>query len=190
MMNHRLQSQRSRHEQGSVLLVTMVFLLLFAIVATAVFRGSQTSVQAVGNMQWRTEAINASNQAVANVLSDYEGFIKPALTRGLDEKLVETKGTFGSDVNGDGKPDIDVKVTDVKCSYVAPVKFEDLDAEKEEDLQCFGSSTNQMGEPPSICSEVQFSVELEATDPVTAANVQIEQGVGVRVSSVADVCNF
>ena len=33
----------------------------------------------------------------------------------------------------------------------------------------------------------QFAIELTATDPVSAANVQIEQGVGVRVTGV-DVC--
>lgn len=170
-----------------MLLVTMVFLLLFAIVATAVFRGSQTSVQAVGNMQWRTEAINASNEVVANILSDYKGFIQPALTRGMNAPGAPN-AAFSSDVNGDGKPDINVNVTNVQCSHVAPVKWEDLDVENFEDRQCFGSSTNQMGEPPSSCSEVQFFVELTAEDPVSEANVQIEQGVGVRVSSVADVC--
>lgn len=189
MMNPRLRQPRSHRQHGSVLLVTMVFLLLFAVVATAVFRGSQTSVQAVGNMQWRTEAINVSNEMMANILSDYEGFIKPVLTGGL-QALSTEKTTLTADVNGDNKPDITVKVTDVKCSYVAPVKWEDLDAEKAEDLQCFGSSNNQMGTAPSLCSEVQFSVEAQATDPVSAADVRIEQGVGVRVSSVADVCNF
>ena len=188
-MKPRLQ-QRSGKQQGSVLLVTMVFLLLFAIVATAVFRGSQTSVQAVGNMQWRTEAINASNEAVANILSDYDGFIQPALTHGLNGPGAPTATSFSTDVNGDGKADIAVNVDKVECNYVAPVKWEDLDEEKKEDQQCFGSSANQMGEPPAICSEVQFSVALTATDTVSAANVQIEQGVGVRVNSVTDVCDF
>jgi hypothetical protein len=188
MMNSYPQ-QPPGQQQGSVLLVTMVFLLLFAIVATAVFRGSQTSVQAVGNMQWRTEAINATNEVVANILSDYAGFIQPALTHGMNGPGAPS-GAFSSDVNGDGNPDISVNVTNLECNYVAPVKWEDLDEENPEDQQCFGSSANQMGEPPAVCSEVQFAVTLTATDTVSEANVQIEQGVGVRVNSVADVCNF
>lgn len=188
-MNPHLQPQRPGKQQGSVLLVTMVFLLLFAIIATAVFRGSQTSVQAVGNMQWRNEAINASNEVVANILSDYNGFIQPALTRGISGSGAPNTA-FSSDVNGDGQPDIAINVTKLDCNYVAPVKWEDLDEEKAEDQQCFGSSANQMGEPPAVCSEVQFAVELTAKDMVSAAEVEIEQGVGVRVNSVADVCNF
>lgn len=170
-----------------MLLVTMVFLLLFAIVATAVFRGSQTSVQAVGNMQWRTEAINASNEVVANILSDYDGFIQPALTRGMNAPGAPN-AAFSSDVNGDGKPDINVNVTNVQCSLVAPVRVEDLDDTNDEDLQCFGAGDMIKSEQLPSCYEVQFSVELTAEDPVSEANVQIEQGVGVRVSSVADVC--
>ena len=37
-------------------------LLVFAIMAAASFRGSLTSVQAIGNMQWRSEAITAALQ--------------------------------------------------------------------------------------------------------------------------------
>lgn len=185
MMNPRFQIRHSRQEQGSVLLVTMVFLLLFAIVATAVFRGSQTSVQAVGNMQWRTEAINATNEAVANILSDYDGFIQPALTRGMNAPGAPS-GAYSSDVNGDGKPDIAVKVDAVECGYVAEVKQEDLDPEKPEDLICMNSANMAS---TTFCSEVQFALTLTATDPVSEANVQIEQGVGVRVSGV-EVCKF
>lgn len=180
-----LQPQRSGNEQGLVLLITMVFLLLFAIVATAVFRGSQTSVQAVGNMQWRTEAVNASNEVVANILSDYAGFIQPALTRGL-MAAGAPGAAFYSDVNGDGKADILVTVDAIECSYVSAVKQEDLDPDQPEDLACMNSANMNS---PTFCSEVQFSVLLTATDPVSAANVQMEQGVGVRVTGV-ELCKF
>lgn len=187
MMNSHIPHipQRSGNEQGSVLLVTMVFLLLFAIVATAVFRGTQTSVQAVGNMQWRTEAINASNEVVANILSDYDGFIQPALTRGMSAPGAPSR-EFSSDVNGDGKADVKVHVDAVECSYVAEVKQEDLDPDKAEDLVCMNSANMAS---TTFCSEVQFSVELTATDPVSSAKVQIEQGVGVRVTGV-EICKF
>jgi hypothetical protein len=184
MMKGRRQKQRSDTEQGVVLLVTMVFLLLFAIVAAAVFRGSQTSIQAVGNMQWRAEAVNASNEAVASILSDYKGFILPALTR--MNAAGRPIGTFFSDVNGDGKADILVNVDAVECNYVIEVKPDDLDPDKPEDLACMNSSN--LGST-SFCSEVQFFVTLTATDSVSAANVQMEQGVGVRVSSV-ELCKF
>jgi hypothetical protein len=182
MMNPCPQ-QRPGQQQGSVLLVTMVFLLLFAIVATAVFRGSQTSVLAVGNMQWRTEAINATNEVVANILSDYDGFIHPALTKGMTGPGAPN-AVFSSDVNGDGKTDINVNVDGVKCHYEAEVKPEDLDPDRPEDVVCMNSANMAA---TTFCSEVQFAIELTATDPVSEANVQIEQGVGVRVTGV-DVC--
>jgi hypothetical protein len=185
MRNAPFQLHRSGNEQGLVLLTTMVFLLLFAIVATTVFRGSLTSIQAVGNMQWRTEAVNASNEVVANILSDYAGFIQPALTYGL--MATGTTGTaFYSDVNGDGKADILVTVDAIECSYVSAVKQEDLNPDKPEDLACMNSANMHSS---TFCSEVQFAVLLNATDPVSAANVQMEQGIGVRVTGV-ELCKF
>lgn len=185
MMKCHRQKQRSDTEQGVVLLVTMVFLLLFAIVAAAVFRGSQTSIQALANMQWRAEAVNASNEVVALILSDYEGFILPALTRSMNTAGAPI-GTFFSDVNGDGKADILVNVDAVECDYVIEVKPDDLNPDKPEDLACMNST--HLGST-TFCSEVQFFVTLIATDSVSAAQVQMEQGVGVRVSSV-ELCKF
>jgi hypothetical protein len=183
-MKHQHKTVQRSKEQGSVLLVTMVFLLLFAIVATTVFRGSQTSVQAVGNMQWRTEAINASNEVVANILSD-NVFITNALTHGM-KSTASPNGKFSTDVNGDGTPDISVNIDSIVCSYFAEVKQEDLDPDNPADLACMNSGNMPAA---TFCSEVQFSVLLTATDPVSAASVQIEQGVGVRVSSV-ELCKF
>lgn len=177
-MNPHMQ-QRPGKEQGSVLLVTMVFLLLFAIVATSVFRGSQTSVQAVGNMQWRSEAIQAINEATASILSDFDGFIEPALTKGLSAPDAPS-GKFSSDVNGDGKADIAVNVDAVQCTNLVPVPVEDLDETNPEDIKCLGIG---------FCNEAQFFIQLTATDPVSSANVQIEQGVGVRVAD-ADLCKL
>lgn len=178
-MNEHFQSRRSVNEKGVVLLITMVFLLLFAIVAAAVFRGSITSIQAVGNMHWRTEAVNATHEAVAHVLSDYAGFIQPALTRGL--AAVDAKNaSFYSDVNGDGETDIVVIVNAIECNSMSEVRQEDIDPNKPEDLACLNSSNMNSS---TFCSEVQFSLMLTATDRLSEASVQMEQGIGVRVTN-------
>ena len=53
------RNMRAQGQRGSALLVAMILLLVFGVMAAATFRGSLTSAQAIGNMQWRGEAVTA-----------------------------------------------------------------------------------------------------------------------------------
>jgi len=182
-------------QNGSVLLVAMVFLILFGLIAASVYRGSVTSVQAIGNMQWRTESINAANDAIDKLLSDPATFTNAAA---MGAALAATPLTF--DVNGDGVSDVRIKFlndTGPECKRSVVIPSSDLDVDKPEDVACMASGslgntglgittdTGTEGVAPaaSLCSNVEWSLTMQAVDQVTNTTVNVVQGVGVRVSN-------
>lgn len=158
-------------ERGSVLLVTMVFLLIFGVVAASIFRGSQTSVQAIGNMQWRTQAIDAANLRIAELLST------PTV---LNTAL--STNTLPPDDLIDG---INVSVEELECTLSAEVDKDSLDPDNPQDVACINSELLLGG---SFCADVEFSLVVLASDPATGANVRVEQGAAARVVG-ASICN-
>lgn len=160
-----------RSERGSVLLVTMVFLLIFGVIAASIFRSSQTSVQAIGNMQWRTQAIDAANLYIARILSTPTD-INNALTLDL----------FPADSIIDG---ITVSTDDFDCTFTQRLETENIDPDNSDELACLNSELVLGG---SFCERVNFSLVVTASDPTTGANVRIEQGGSVIAVGPA-VCN-
>jgi hypothetical protein len=199
-----------RAERGSVLLVTMIFLLIFAIMGAAAFRGSMTSAQAIGNMQWRNEAINAANDAIDALLSSAD-----FATNAAGTTAAVNGAPFQFDANGDGVNDIATSFPAVtidgtppkagpRCLRAEPIPTKDLDPDLAADRGCFGSSSSSssglgietgtgvktVSSSPSLCSNTEWSITVRATDAVTNTSVDVVQGVGVRVPTTAvPVCN-
>ena len=197
-------------QRGSVLLVVMILLLVFAVMAAASFRGSLTSVQAIGNMQWRNEAITAANDAIDRILSTADFATKTAT---VTQQVNAVPLTV--DVNGDGVNDVSVTFPVVtvdgvaragpRCLRAEPIPSKDLDPDLPEDVGCFGSGTSSSSglgqatstggtstvtQSPSLCSNTEWSITVRATDAVTGTTVDVVQGVGVRVPTTAiPVCN-
>jgi hypothetical protein len=194
-----------RHRQrGSTLLVAMIFLMLFALMAVSVFRSSLTSVQTIANMQWRTEAIEAAQDVIDRLLSTADFANNATLvTQQVND------APFGMDANGDGVADILVTFPVVtldgvakagpRCLRAEPIPNKDLDPTKPGDTGCFSSSTyeggiaidtSSGGSAPltagtSLCANTEWTITVRATDVVTNTSVDVVQGVGVRVPTVA-----
>jgi type II secretory pathway pseudopilin PulG len=197
-------------QRGSTLLVSMLFLLIFAIMAAATFRGSLTSVQAIGNMQWRSEAITAANDAIDRLLSSADFATNTATTTAQ-----VNAAPFQVDINGDGVNDIAVSLPVVtvdgaaragpRCLRAEPIPTKDLDPALPADLGCFGSGssgssglgiatgtggTSTVTQSPSLCSDTEWTITVRAADAVTNTSVDVVQGVGVRVPTTAvPTCN-
>lgn len=198
----RLGKHQRHDENGSVLIVTLIFLILFGLIAATVFRGSLSSVQAIGNMQWRIEAINAANDAIDKLISDPSTFSNPAATAAF------VKSTpFSFDVTGDSNSDVTVRFLDEsagpKCKGAVAIPTSALDTTNKDDLSCMasdssantglsvtdGGATSSVAGSASLCSNAIWSLTLRATDAVTNTAVTIDQGIGVRVSTTAaDEC--
>ena len=199
-----------RAQRGSVLLMTMILLLVFGIMAAATFRGSLTSVQAIGNMQWRNEAITAANDAIDRLLSTADFANNAAVVTSQ-----VNAAPFQVDINGDGVNDIATSLPVVtidgiaragpRCLRAAPIPSNKLDPSLAADIGCFGSSTSSSSglgqatasggtstvtQAPSLCSNTEWSITVRAVDAVTNTSVDVVQGVGVRVPTTAvPVCN-
>jgi hypothetical protein len=206
----RAQNFRPGPQRGSVLLVAMVILLTAAILAAAAFRGSLTSTRAIGNMQFRNEAITAANDAIDRLLSTADFATNTAVVTGQ-----VNDAPFQVDINGDGVNDIQTSFPVVtldgvdragpRCLRAEAIPSKDLDPSKPEDLGCFstsGSGSSGLGiaiagggvgtvqQSPSLCSNTEWSITVRATDAVTNTSVDVVQGVGVRVPTTSvPVCN-
>jgi len=196
-------------ERGSALVVSLIFLLIFLIMALAVYRGSLTSAQVIGNMQWRNEAIASANVAIDSLLSSAR------IATEADDVTLEVNTTpFKYDANADGKTDVTVNFPPVtldgltrpgpRCLRAAPVPVAKLDPEKQEDAGCFvsssagglavegagGTSAISGSSAVSLCSNSEWTMTVRATDPTTNTSVDVVQGFAVRVPTVAiPVCN-
>lgn len=197
---------RMRAQRGSTLLVVMIFLLVFGMMTAAAFRGSMTSVQAIGNMQWRNEAITAANDAIDRLLSTADFAINTAVVT-----QAVNAAPFPLDINGDGVTDISVSLPPVprdvgpdrpgpRCLRAEPIPSAQLNPSLPADLGCFGSSssgssglgvatagggTATVTQSPSLCSNTEWSITVRAVDAVTNTRVDVVQGVGVRVPTTA-----
>ncbi len=206
------QTNATRHVQrGSVLLVAMIMLLTIAMLAAAALRGSLSSAQAIGNMQWRSESVAAANDAIDRLLSSADFATKTDVVT-----AAVNSSPFQVDINGDTVNDIEVNFPAVtldgvtragpRCLRTTPIPSTALNVEREADKPCYnGSSSDTAGlgvadagsggtlamlPPPSLCSNTEWSVRVRATDAVTRTQVDIVQGVGIRIATAvaSDTC--
>jgi type II secretory pathway pseudopilin PulG len=56
-------------QRGATLIVALIMLALITVLVTSAFTMSSTNAKAVGNMQFRDEAVAAANKAIEQVLS-------------------------------------------------------------------------------------------------------------------------
>jgi hypothetical protein len=203
-----MSSPRAIHfrQRGSILLVAIIFLVFFTLIAISIFKGSLTSVQAIGNMQWRNEAIAAANETIDALLSSKDAeFTAPTF---------DSNKTFSYDANGDGIKDIYLSFPEVKlsptdtakkgprCMRMQPIPSKDLSPKNQEDINCMGGesgsyglgitvdgSTDIIAPGISLCSNTEWQITLYAEDKVTNTSVDVTQGVGVRVLTSDAKCD-
>jgi hypothetical protein len=186
-------------ERGSTLIISLVFLLVFLVMALSIFRGALTSSQAIGNMQWRNEAISAANETIDLLLSNASVATQTLVV--VDD--VNGKGGIPYDINGDNTADVIVRfptingLTGPQCLRVRPIPSTELSPSRAEDAGCFTSSTaggiaveggggaTPASGPSSLCANSEWSMTVRATDASTSTSVDVTQGFAVRVPTVS-----
>jgi hypothetical protein len=186
-------------ERGSTLIISLVFLLVFLVMALSIFRGALTSSQAIGNMQWRNEAISAANETIDLLLSN----ANVATQTPTVVAQVNANGGIPYDINGDNAADVIVRfptiagVTGPQCLRVRPIPATELSPSRAEDAGCFTSSTaggiaveggggaTPASGPSSLCANSEWSMTVRATDASTSTSVDVTQGFAVRVPTVS-----
>jgi Tfp pilus assembly protein PilV len=92
----------ARKQCGAALVVGLIMLTLMTVLVTSAFQLSHTSLQSVGNMQTRDEAIAAANKAIEQVLSS--PFTDSPAAEGIDV-----------DIDNDDTPDYQVSFSAPTC---------------------------------------------------------------------------
>lgn len=149
----------SKHAQrGATLIVGLIMLVLITLVVTSAFMLSSGNLKAVGNMQFRDEAIAAANFAIEQVVST-DFTTAPAATN------VEV------DIDQDGKIDYMVAVNTPVCIQVSPAPA---------DPSTFSGVTSNV--VTSSDFNTVWDIEAAVNDSATGAAVTIRQGVRKRMT--------
>lgn len=185
-------SRSSQH--GVVLVICLIFLVLMTMFAVAVFGLGKSNLQIVGNMQQRSQVLNAANQAAEEALSSTRFFKTPGAV--FVNFCNGDANTRCYDVNGSGNNDIAVTITPPPhCVVAQTIKNSSLDLSQSDDEGCalgasqtFGTAGTSTGD--SLCAQTVWDINAVATDKTTQARATVTQGASVRVSTdaVASSC--
>jgi hypothetical protein len=159
-----------RAQRGATLIVGLIMLVLITLMVTAAFMISTGNLRAVGNMQYRNEAIAAANAATEEVLNSL-------LTGGSE--VAPPGQEIGVDINNDGSFEYNVVIAPPACvraSKAAPG---------------FSSSLS-LGKAMSTTSfwNTIWDIQADVNDAATGATVRVRQGVRVLLtqSQKTSVC--
>ncbi|SOY87343.1 PilX N-terminal domain-containing pilus assembly protein [Cupriavidus taiwanensis] len=166
-----------RSQSGVTLVVTLVFMVMFLMIAVAMVNSGLINVKVASNQQHSAEARDVAQQAIEQVISD--DFTKAPVA--VDVPV---------DVTGDGTADYVAQVAVPACVTSKPVA-KVIDPEKHpEDAECtLGSSTgngNLVVGPgganvvSSLCNDTQWDVAATVNDANTGTVATVHQGVAVR----------
>jgi Tfp pilus assembly protein PilX len=182
-----------RNERGITLITALIMLVLLTLIALTSFNVGKSNLQIVSNMQQRDEAAAAAREVIEETISNTRFFVTP------DNILAEPCGAPNQrciDTNGDGTDDVKVAIAPrPKCVMAPLIRNTALDLAQPEDAQCSMGSAQNFGvagavDGNSACADSIWEVNAVATDVETQAEVQVTQGVAVRVArdDVANNC--
>ena len=144
----------ARRQQGSVLVVGLIMLVLLTLMAVSAINSTTASIQVVGNAQFRDEATAAAQQAIENVISSAAFLATPPAAQNID-------------VNGDGTADYTVTFTPVPaCRSYRAVDTSVAGLP----IECYGS----LG---ALCYWTVWDITAVVNDAATGAQVTVHQGI-------------
>lgn len=147
-----------RAQRGATLIVGLIMLVLLTLVVTSAFVLSTGNLKAVGNMQFRNEAIAAANKAVEQVLGS------PFTNAPVAEDI-------NVDIDNDGTVDYVVKVAKPECiraTVAAPGAASSL--------------ALTMAMSTASHWNTVWDVVADVNDTVSGASVRVRQGVRVLLT--------
>jgi hypothetical protein len=153
-------SQRNAtRQQGAALVVGMIMLVLITLMLVTALNLGTTNFRAMTNMQFRSEAIAAANQAIEQVISS------PFTAAPAPE-------TINVDIDNDTDTDYVVQIAEPQCVFAA---------------QAFGADPSSLSLPPtmSVASTWNTVWDIDASvdgdDPTNVSGTDVRVRAGVRV---------
>ena len=186
-----------RTQRGATLIIALIMLVLLTLFAVSSFNTANTNLKVVGNMQQKTEALNAAQEAIETVVSTPQFIANPA---NAVPTPCGTANTLCTDLNGDSiadftttliGPDYPTGPHQPTCVTVRVIKNQELNFNVQEDLGCAqGQQAGAAGVAgamtgDSLCANTVWELRARTVSNNTGGTVTVTQGVGVRVSSDA-----
>ncbi|WP_370599952.1 hypothetical protein [Pseudomonas nitroreducens] len=158
-------SGKAQMQRGATLVVTLVMLLMLMLMVGSAYTLSGSNLKAVGNMQFRNEAVASANIGIQRVLAS-------AFTTAPKQENLEV------DLNNDGTRDYLVQMAVPVCMSARPS----------------GNSSLCGQQTKGMCSQDWNTVwALNATviDDLSGASVKVRSGVRVQLTDTQKraVCN-
>jgi hypothetical protein len=186
-----------RRQRGTTLIIALIMLVLLTLFALSSFNTANVNLKVVGNMQQKSEALNAAQQAIETVVSTPQFIANPANAVAVP---CGTTNTLCADVTGDGVadftttlvgPDYPTGPHQPACVGVRTIKNQELVLTNPEDLGCAaGQQSGAAGVAgaltgDSLCASSLWEIKARTVSSSSPATVTVTQGVRVRVSTDA-----
>lgn len=166
----------SHKQHGSTLIVALVMLMLLTLMAISAMNSTTSSIQIVGNAQFREEAGAAAQQGIESVISS-NFTVSPAASA---VAVAFGAATYAAQVEAP------------TCISSIGLTNNELDPANAADAVCLGSGaatntgTVTSGVAPtstlqSWCYEQKWDIRATVSDADTGANTAVHQGVSMRV---------
>ncbi len=160
MMNNRIHASDTARQRGITLVVGLVMLVVTTLIVITGYRMSQTNLLAVGNSQFRDEALAAANLAIEQVLSS--PFTASPTAESIDV-----------DINYDDTADYTVAISAPACNRRTEISSS---------AAGYGSSVT-LGLPSGVTNyNTAWEIDAQVTDLTTGASVQVKSGIRVILS--------
>lgn len=154
-------------QQGMVLVVGLIMLLLLTLMVSTAFTLSTSNLLGVGNQQWRSEALAASNVALEQVIPS----LKPPLSGAYSTPVASSN--MGVDINNDNVNDYFASVTPT-C-----VRATLAGAAAPSSLTLAGMS--------NLTWNTVWDLDAGVQDAVTGASVRVRTGVRVLLTDAQKI---
>ena len=173
-------------QRGMALVVGLILLALMTVMAITSFNIGRTSLDIVGNMQARQQALTAANDAIQEAVSTVRLFQAPSA---IFLNPCGAANTRCFDINGDEVTDITVTLTPtpacIQAQIIPNASLNLADANQAGcatgAAQTFGIEGTATGS--SLCANSVWEITAVARDAVTEAEVVVTTGAAVRVST-------
>lgn len=158
----------SRDQRGATLIAGLIMLAVVMLTVTTAFTLSSSNLKAVGNMQFRNEALAAANKAIEQVISS------PFTNSPAAEEI-------NVDINNDGTNDYVVQITTPSCVRATQLTNTN---QRRSSLTLTGLSSGM------AYYSTMWEIEAVVNDPGSGASVRVHQGVRVILdqTKLNEVC--
>lgn len=187
---------RTQSQRGATLVIALIMLVLLTLFAISALNTSTTNLKVVGNMQARTEAFNAAQQAIDTVISGTDFVTNPTsavvnpcgtanqlcIDKDGQVTTILSNSHYTTKING-----APFDLTKPSCITVRPIKTTELIYTIPDDQNCYVGQKQQFGTAgaaasDSLCANAVYQITAETT-AVTGAKATVTQGVGIRIST-------